>query len=114
MGMTDTVDFDPPAGEGQEDFSVPISRIASLNGRAVMPDGSLASRGEILQRLGLNPDTSPTAWLTVLGCGSNASALLPGDLERVAVDRVSNASQVLRQVRQVAEGGFADGGKAPG
>lgn len=111
--MTGEIDFDPPS-EGQEDFVPSIGRIASLNGRAVMPDGSTLSRVEILQRLGLNPNTSPTAWLTVIGCGSNASALLPGDLQRIAVDRVTNASQVLQNVRNLSgESGFADGGNAP-
>src|SRR5690349_9244506 len=101
--MTDnTIDLDPPSGENdptQEDFQAGVRRIASLNARAVMPNGSLLTRGEILNSLGLNPNTAPTAWLNILGCGSNASALLPGDLQRVAVTRLSNASNVLRSVQ---------------
>lgn len=45
--------------------------------KLVMPDGSLKTRGEILRGLGLNPNTSPDAWLAGCGggCGSNAAAL---------------------------------------
>lgn len=118
------IDFDPPSGQNdptiQADVAAATSRIASLNARAVMPDGRALSRSEILQALGLNPNTSPTAWLAVVGCGSNASALLPGDLQRIAVNRLSNASTILRQVQDVTGGsasgggqGFVSGGGAP-
>ena len=115
--MTGTIDFDPPAsGGGQEDASAvtaAVTRIAGLNARAVMPDGSTLDRAEILVKLGLNPNTAPTAWLTAIACGSNASALLPSDLSRIATDRVANASQVLRQVQQLSGEGFSSGGAAP-
>ena len=116
----DTIDLDPPTEQadatGQADVTGTVAKIASLNGRAVMPNGLLLGRGEILATLGLNPNTSPTAWLNVLGCGSNASALLPGDLQRIAVNRLANASTVLRRMQEVGGGaaqGFASGGDAP-
>lgn len=56
------------------------------NAKAVLPDGKQVSRGEILSQLGLDPGTSPDAWLAIVACGSNASALKPGAL-RGLVDR---------------------------
>lgn len=118
----DMIDFDPSRGDDeQSDVTGAVSRIASLNGRAVMPNGSELTRSDILARLGLNPGTSPTAWLNVIGCGSNASALLPGDLQRVAAERVGNAATVLSRLQglQGSEGrqggrGFDSGGTGPG
>lgn len=115
------IDLDQPLEEEQQDpvaqqeVTAAIRTIASLNARAVMPDGKALSREEILSRLGLDPRTPPTAWLTIIGCISNASALLPGDLQRVAVTRVTNASTVLRSVQQLgsAAQGFVSGGSAP-
>ena len=45
------------------------------NARAIMPGGDLIDRGEILTRLGLNPNTPADAWLNIVACGINASAL---------------------------------------
>jgi len=128
--MSDIIDFDALAEQQDADTQAELTRavetIASLNASAVMPDGSTLGRAEILERLGLNPNTSPTAWLTAVVCGFNASALRPGDLQRVAATRISTAAQVLRNVQsvqgvaQAAEGGtpggtgFEAGGKAPG
>jgi hypothetical protein len=108
-------DFDPPQGQ-QDAFgnvSMVISKIASLNARAVMPSGEVLDRAQILDRLGLNPNTSPTAWLTIAACGSNASALLPDDLQRVSATRIANASNVLNNLQNLSSV-FARGGSAPG
>lgn len=43
--------------------------------KAVMPDGKVRSRAELMQELGLNPNTPSDAWLNIIGCRSNASAL---------------------------------------
>ena len=43
--------------------------------KAMLPSGKLADRRAILSQLGLNPGTSPDAWLAIIACGSNASAL---------------------------------------
>ena len=122
--MSDQViDFDPPAQAEQQDavaqveIDSAIRKIASLNSRAVMPDGSSLDRAQILAALGLNPNTAPTAWLNIIGCGSNASALLPGDLQRVAIARVSNATTVLQRVQGLSAGAaapstFISGGSA--
>ena len=45
------------------------------NAKAVMPDGKLKTRAELMMQLGLNPATAPDAWLSITSCGSNASAL---------------------------------------
>lgn len=50
---------------------------------AILPDGSLADRAQILNKLGLNPNTPPDAWLAIVSCGSNASALTPQQLESI-------------------------------
>jgi hypothetical protein len=110
----DMIDFEPPQQQANElgDFTDLVkSNIASLNARAVMPDGGMMDRAQILQRLGLNPGTSPTAWLAIVACGSNASALLPNDLQRVSVNRIANASAVLGRVKGLTEG-FAPGGRS--
>lgn len=53
------------------------------NARAVLPNGQALSRTQILERLGLNPNTPPDAWLAIVACGSNASALRPGAREEL-------------------------------
>lgn len=45
--------------------------------RAVMPDGKLRSRAEMMKELGLDPSTPPDAWLSIIGCLVNGSALTP-------------------------------------
>ncbi len=121
---SDLIDFDATSEENdpntQADVGIGINRIASLNSRAVMPDGRALNRGEILQTLGLNPNTSPTAWLAIVACGSNASALRPGDLQRIAVNRLGNAAAVLKRVQGLEGsqalgegGGYVSGGGAP-
>ena len=47
----------------------------NADARAVMADGKVRTRGELMKQLGLNPSTSPDAWLQVLECGINAGAL---------------------------------------
>lgn len=53
------------------------------NAKAVLPTGKTVDRGEILKTLGLNPNTAPDAWLTIVACGGNASALHPGDAQEL-------------------------------
>jgi hypothetical protein len=65
----------PPAKKG----TTPI-RI-NPNAKAVLPDGSVKSRADILNSLGLDPSTPPDAWLAIFGCGSNASALTSSQLK---------------------------------
>jgi len=75
--MSDYIDFeDVQVDESEQaDVSRTIKRISSLNAKAVMPDGSTMSRGQILSALGLNPGTSPTAWLTTC-CSQSADRCL--------------------------------------
>jgi hypothetical protein len=47
----------------------------NTNAKAITATGARLSRAQILSKLGLNPGTPPEAWLAVIGCGSNASAL---------------------------------------
>ena len=56
------------------------------NARAVLPNGSKLNRMEVLRQLGLDPTTPPDAWLAIVACGSNASALR-GDQLRGLVSR---------------------------
>jgi hypothetical protein len=53
------------------------------NRRAVLPDGKAYTRPELLQRLGLDPNTPPEAWISITKCGTNAGALKPGDAQRL-------------------------------
>lgn len=43
--------------------------------KAVMPDGRLVTRADLMRQLGLNPMTPADAWLNIVNCGSNAAAL---------------------------------------
>lgn len=45
------------------------------NAKAVLPSGKLADRREILEQLGLNPDTPADSWLSIYKCGGNAAGL---------------------------------------
>lgn len=50
---------------------------------AIMPTGEIADRSAILQKLGLDPSTPPDAWLAIVACGSNASALQAGQIREL-------------------------------
>lgn len=43
--------------------------------KAITSGNKMLSRAEILGKLGLDPRTPPEAWLAIVACGSNASAL---------------------------------------
>jgi hypothetical protein len=75
--------------------------IIPLNSRAVLPDGSVVSREQILKTLNLNPGTAPDAWLAVIACGSNASALNFRDLRRIAARNLSHAARTLDSIEQL-------------
>jgi hypothetical protein len=47
----------------------------NTNAKAITSRGAKLSRAQILAQLGLDPKTPPEAWLAVVACGSNASAL---------------------------------------
>jgi hypothetical protein len=87
-------------GEGRRDFikKAAVAGIAAgaalgssqesvdaqpANAKAVLPDGKAHTREELLTRLGLDPSTSPEAWIAITSCGSNASALKRPDAERL-------------------------------
>jgi hypothetical protein len=62
--------------------------------KAVMPNGKLLSRRDVLAQLGLNPSTPPDAWLAVVACGSNASGLHLPDAQQL-LDRGKITTRVL-------------------
>jgi len=70
------------------------ARTLNTNAKAVMPNGKALDRTAVLSQLGLDPNTPPDAWLTVIGCGSNASALKPGDLQSLVARGVLKANQL--------------------
>ena len=47
----------------------------NTDAKAVLADGKVRTRGELMTQMGLNPSTSPDAWLNILICGINAGAL---------------------------------------
>jgi len=73
------------AGAGVAGAQPPKRAAMPINpqAKAVLPDGSVADRAEILRRLGLRPDVPVDAWLVIVQCGSNASALRPEQLRQV-------------------------------
>jgi TAT (twin-arginine translocation) pathway signal sequence len=89
------------AGENHRAQAAPLNPAA----KAVLPDGSIVDRAKILETLGLDPGTHPDAWLTIIGCGSNASALKPGDakilIERNAIDKSILSPVQIKQIKQI-------------
>jgi hypothetical protein len=62
------------------------------NAKAVLPDGKILGRGEILAKLGLDPQTTPDAWLAIAGCGSNAAALHLADAQQLVNQGIIQAN----------------------
>ncbi len=52
-------------------------RMVKLNteAKALMPDGQLRTRLELMRELGLGPSVGTDAWLNIIGCLFNAAAL---------------------------------------
>lgn len=77
-----------------------------INPRAVAlgRKGERLSRRDILEQLGLNPGTPPDAWLAIVGCGSNASALRTDELKNL-VDRgvISKRSLDAANLKRIGE-----------
>ena len=65
------------------------AKTVSINtaAKAILPGNQEVSREQILSRLGLNPSTAPEAWLAVVGCGSNASALQLGEAQELLASK---------------------------
>ena len=76
---------------------------ARLNkAKAVMPDGSMLDRVAVLTKLGLDPSTPPDAWLTVVACGSNASALTREQIRTLTQSGKLKAAQLDARTRRKA------------
>lgn len=74
---------------------MPVKNVSiNVAAKAVLPNGKLVARENILQQLGLNPGTSPDAWLAIVACGSNASALNPSDA-KILVERGVISDKIL-------------------
>lgn len=69
------------AGAAAGQPRTPQVRSLNPNAKAVLPDGRKLDRAAVLSQLGLDPNTPPDAWLAIVVCGSNASALRPGELQ---------------------------------
>jgi TAT (twin-arginine translocation) pathway signal sequence len=81
--------------------AVPLNPAA----KAVLPDGRVVDRQQILDMLGLDRNVSPESWLTFIGCNKNASALKTGDantlLDKKAIDRSMLSPVQLRSIDQI-------------
>ena len=75
-----------------------LKDIGGLNSKTLMPSGKLMSRKEILTTLNLNPNTPYDAWLAIVACGINASALMPKDAKTLVNNKIID-SGFLRTVR---------------
>jgi TAT (twin-arginine translocation) pathway signal sequence len=73
-------------------------------GKAVLPDGRKVDRKDILNMLGLDPNTAADGWLTIF-CGVNASALKTQDAQRLldskAIDRSMLSPTQLKNIQQI-------------
>jgi len=72
--------------------------------RAVLPDGSVVDRTEILRRLGLRPDVPADSWLVIVQCSSNASALRPQQLREIVARGAVKREELDAESRKVLEG----------
>ena len=52
----------------------PAAVALNPSAKAVMPDGRMLERADILTMLNLDPNIAPEAWLAIVACGSNAAA----------------------------------------
>ena len=86
------------------------TKTVSINtsAKAILKNGSAISRADVLTRLGLNPTTPPDAWLAIVACGSNASALDVKDasilLRRGTITRRSLDAALLSKVDRLGGG----------
>lgn len=73
-------------------------------GKAVLPDGRKVDRKDILNMLGLDPNTAADGWLTIF-CGVNAGALKPQDAKRLLDSKVIDRSMLtptqLKDIQQI-------------
>ena len=72
--------------------------------RAILPDGSVVDRAEILRRLGLRPDVPVDSWLVIVQCSSNASALRPQQLREIVARGAVKREELDAESRKVLEG----------
>jgi len=77
--------------------------------KAVLPDGATADRAAILKQLGLNPNIAPEAWLAIVACGSNASALDTQKLDELIkqgkVDKTKLDVHSIKALQEKEHGG---------
>lgn len=81
-------------------------RAINPQAKAVMPNGEVLTREQILERLGLDAKTPPDAWLVIVGCGSNAAALGMDRLRQLVRDKKINLQQLDPEVRDQLERSF--------
>lgn len=88
-----------PADSAMTNRMAILKDSVALNSKGVLPDGKTLSRAQVLAQLNLNPNTAPEAWLAIIMCGVNASALNFKDAERLVKNGVldSAALQTIRK-----------------
>lgn len=67
--------------------------------KAVLPDGKILDREKILSSLNLDPSTPPDAWLAIVACGSNATALLDKDFKTLVKNDVIKMKHMIEFLR---------------
>ena len=77
----------------------------NTNAKAILGTGKAISRAQVLTSLGLNPGTPPEAWLAIIACGSNASALRSVQAGKLLDTGKISASNLHRSVRARITGG---------
>lgn len=69
--------------------------------KAIVGSGKALDRAAVLQQLGLDPHAPPDAWLAIVACGSNASALKTQDIATL-VSRGTLKGADLKAVQDLA------------
>jgi len=69
---------------------------------ALMSNGTHLDRPAILSKLGLDPHTPVDAWLAIVACGSNASALHNNDL-RTIVSKGTLQGAAMTELKALAK-----------
>jgi len=78
-------------------------RAINPNAKAVLPNGEVLTREQILERLGLNAKTPPDAWLVIVNCGNNIGALTAEQLRELVRSGKIKAEELDPEVRQRLE-----------
>lgn len=78
-------------------------RAINPNAKAVLPNGEVLTREQILARLGLDPKVAPDGWLVIINCGVNVAALRAEQIRELVRSGKIKVEELDPEVRQRLE-----------